>query len=114
MALTRTERHDLNRQLAEAVTAVYDCHNTALSRRIPITDHPRYGDLLALHNARLVADTHATHEGSWPLGSCDAELFQLEWLIYMYDKLDEAPRPSLWQRCQRRFIHALGSLTPDR
>lgn len=86
-------RRELNDELQLAVDAVYDAHDAHPRRRIPITNHPRYGDLLALTNAKIVADTHATHDGDWPLGSCDAELFHLEWLIHQYETIFAKKKP---------------------
>ena len=86
-------RHQMATDLQLAVDAVYDAHAAHPRLRIAITNDPRYGDLLALTNAKLVADTHATHDGDWPLGSCDAELFHLEWLIHQYETIFPTKKP---------------------
>lgn len=69
--------------LAEAVKGVYDAHNAPDSRRIHIED-----EITALSRAKIVAEEHVYHNGTWELGSCDAELFALEWEIL----LAEAPK----------------------
>ena len=82
--------HDTS-ALAEAVKGVYDVHDTPVSRRIHIEN-----EITALSRAKIVAEEHVYHNGTWALGSCDAELFALEWEIL----LAEAPKPKLrwWER----------------
>ena len=67
------------RALQHSVDAVYDAHGTPAERRIPIVGH----EFTALARARIVADFHAYHDGDYALGSCDAELFALEWAIFL-------------------------------
>lgn len=68
--------------LAEAVKGVYDAHNTPTNRRVHIEN-----EITALSRAKIVAEEHVHHNGDWALGSCDAELFALEWAIFIEELL---------------------------
>lgn len=81
-------RHEMHQLIAEAVKAVYDAHDAHPSRRVIIRPEHPFAEVAVYHDAKIVADTHATHNGWWPLGSCDGELFQLEWLLYQYEILN--------------------------
>jgi hypothetical protein len=86
----------MNEALALAVDAVYDAHDVPASRRIPIR-----GQFAAVPRANIVAESHRYHNGDWTLGSCDAELFALEWDIYLAEHPDR--EPSAWQRIREWF-----------
>jgi hypothetical protein len=68
------------RLLQEAVTAIYDAHNTHPSQRISIDRSPTTAHL----RATTVAMEHIAHEGNWPIGDCSHELAHLEWLLDIY------------------------------
>jgi hypothetical protein len=83
--------------LEAAVAAVYDAHGTPQGHRVVVDG--------LLHRAKIVADTHAYHNGDWALGSCDAELFALEWEIF----LAELPEPKTTWRGRLRALRALAA-----
>ena len=74
--------------LQEAVTGVYDAHGVKPEGRIDIAGHP-YTDL---PRSRIVSDIHASHDGDWAAGSCDAELFELDWRILVVESKREAEK----------------------
>jgi len=68
----------LANELQDLCDAVADAHGAS---HYVISRNP----YLALASAKVVADTHATHAGDWPMLSCDAELFALEWRIHLWE-----------------------------
>ena len=82
--------------VAVAVAGVYDAHGAPAERRIPIE-----GQVTYLSRAKIVADFHAEHNGDWAAGSCDAELFALEWEIFLAER--PTPRLSLLGRLRAAF-----------
>ena len=82
--------------LAAAVAGVYDAHGTPAERRIPIA-----GQITYRSRAKIVADLHAQHDGEWAAGSCDAELFALEWEIFLAEH--PTPRPGILARLRATF-----------
>jgi hypothetical protein len=95
MTRIENEAHRLQR----AVDGVYDAHDTPPDHRVDIDSYygTPYG---SLGRAKIVADTHVYHNGDWALGSCDAELFALEWEIF----LAELPEPKTTWRDRLRAL----------
>lgn len=95
-------------ELQQAVTAIYDAHNTHPSRRTSIESSPDTAYL----RATTVAMDHITHEGSWPIGNCDLQLAHLEWLLNLYGTpsaiIDTPSQPSRL----RRILDLLKRRTP--
>lgn len=85
-------------RLQDAVDAVYDAHGVDDPRRRPVlANHPMWGNYGALAAAKVIADAHVYHDGLWEAGSCDGELFALEWVIFDIET-PEPKRPPLWRR----------------
>jgi hypothetical protein len=108
-------REGIAKRLQSAVDAVYDAHGVPARRRIAITNHPWAGNVGALNRAKVVADAHYFHAGDWEPGSCDGELFALEWQIHVAETLLNTPRRSLLADARQvsreaveRFRAALG------
>ena len=92
---TLTQAH----QLQLACDAVADAHG--VEHRV-IEANP----YTALTSAKAEADLHVHHDGNWPAGSCEAELFALEWEIYSAEH--PAPRPGLWPRLVAALLNRRG------
>lgn len=78
-------------RLRAAVEGVFLAHGEDYREHVVLGEWP-----VSLWRSKVVADFHVRHDGDWTAGSCDGELFLLEWEIHRAE--NPPPRPALWRR----------------